>query len=269
MSTWREGIRARLQAVRDDLQHNEGAPPLDAKTTTVFVATAVLLTLFYYYGKSGFYRRELAALFEARWGASLGEYVDLMPYVWWAGNAVVMRVLVPVLLIVLVFRESPRDYGLRLRGVLPHLPIYVALYVGMLPLLVWAAGTPAFQSTYPFYSRAAQGGGHFWWYELTYFLQFVGVEFFFRGFLTFALFRRFGYHALMIMAIPYVMIHFNKPIPETIGALFAGLLLGYLALKAKSIWPGVALHWGIAVTMDLLAIAHQQGGVAPALRAIF
>ena len=28
-------------------------------------------------------------------------------------------------------------------------------------------------------------------------------------------------------------------------------------------------NWGIAVTMDLLAIAHQQGGVAPALRAIF
>ncbi len=269
MSSWGEAIRARVRAVRDDLQHTEGVPPLDARTTTVFVATAVLLTLFYYYGKSGFYRRELADAVQARWGAQIGEYADLMPYVWWAFNAVAMRVAIPVLLIVLVFRESPRDYGLRLRGVLSHLPIYGLLYIGMLPILVVAAGTPSFQATYPFYARAAAGGGHFWWYELTYFLQFVGVEFFFRGFITFALFRRFGYHALMIMAIPYVMIHFNKPIPETIGALFAGLLLGYLALKAKSIWPGVALHWGIAVTMDLLAIAHQHGGVGPALRVIF
>lgn len=242
---------------------------MDAKTTIVFVATAVLLTLFYYYGKSGFYRRELASFVQERWGPSLGEYLDLMPYAWWGLCAIGMRVLIPVLLIVAVFRESPRDYGLRLRGVLPHLPIYLLLYVGMLPVLLLAARSPAFLETYPFYHRAVQGGGHFWWYELTYFLQFVGVEFFFRGFIVFALFRRFGYHALMIMAIPYVMIHFNKPIPETIGALFAGLLLGYLALKAKSIWPGVALHWGVAVTMDLLAIAHHHGGVAPALRVIF
>ena len=69
--------------------------------------------------------------------------------------------------------------------------------------------------------------------------------------------RRFGYNALLIMAIPYVMVHFNKPLPETFGALGAALILGALALRAGSCIPGVFLHWAVGITMDLLAISKQ------------
>ena len=37
----------------------------------------------------------------------------------------------------------------------------------------------------------------------------------------------------------------------------AGCALGFLALRHRSVWWGVALHYGIAVTMDLLSIANN------------
>ena len=49
-------------------------------------------------------------------------------------------------------------------------------------------------------------------------MQFWSLEAFFRGFFIFGLRRRFGYYSVIIMTIPYCMIHFNKPITETLGA---------------------------------------------------
>lgn len=264
-----ERARAALRALRDDFRPDGVTPPFDFRTTAVFVVSTVLLTVFYYYGKSNYYRLEIEHWFEPKYGHLFGPYPDMLPYVYWGLTSIVLRVLVPALVIVLVFREPLRDWGFRLSGQLKKAPIYLGLYVFMLPFLLWAASQGSFQERYPFYTPAAEGGARFWLYEFWYGLQFVGVEAFFRGFMTFGLFKRFGYYALLIMAIPYVMIHFNKPLPETLGALVAGFVLGYLALKSKSFVPGVVLHFGIAVTMDLFAIAKIHGGVGPALRAVF
>jgi len=201
--------------------------------------------------------------------AWLGANADMAPFVHWGIASIVLRVLVPVAVIVFVFREPVADYGWRWRGIGKHLPMYAALYALMVPLIIWASTQASFQQKYPFYRGAADGGAAFWGYELLYGAQFVGVEFFFRGFLTFALFRRFGYNALLIMAIPYVMVHFNKPLPETFGALGAAMVLGTLALRAGSCIPGIFIHWAVGMTMDFLAIAKSTGGIGAAFRAIF
>ena len=95
-------------------------------------------------------------------------------------------------------------------------------------------------------------------HEAFYLLIFVSGEAFWRGFLTFSLERDFGLYALALMIVPYVTAHFGKPLPETLGAIVAGGLLGWLALKHRSIWLGVAVHFAVALTMDLLAI-HYNG----------
>ncbi len=56
------------------------------------------------------------------------------------------------------------------------------------------------------------------------------------------------------MIVPYCMIHYGKPMPETLGAIGAGLILGTLAMRTKSIWGGVLIHIGVAMTMDVLAL---------------
>ena len=246
-----------------------GAVELDQRTTGVFLLSIVLLVVFQYFGKPETYRGVLASRLQPVADAWLGAHSDMAPYVHWGVASIVLRVLIPLAVIAFVFREPSANYGWRWRGTLKHAPMYAALYVLMLPLILWAATQAAFQQKYPFYKGATEGGLSFWGYELAYGAQFVGVEFFFRGFLTFALFKRFGYNALLIMAIPYVMVHFNKPLPETFGALGAALILGALALRAGSCVPGIFLHWAVGATMDVLAIAKSLGGVPQALRAIF
>ncbi len=246
-----------------------GATSLDQRTTIVFLVSIVLLVIFQYFGKPESHHGAHEVFLRPLADAVLGQHADMAPYAHWAVSSIVWRILIPIALIVFLFRESPADYGWRWRGTLRHAPMYVVLYLLMTPLIIWAATQPSFQQKYPFYKGAVEGGFSFWFYELLYGIQFAGVEFFFRGFLTFALFKRFGYNAILIMAIPYVMVHFNKPLPETLGALGAAIILGSLALKARSCVPGIFLHWGVGITMDFLAIAKAVGGLGPALRQIF
>lgn len=132
--------------------------------------------------------------------------------------------------------------------------MYVVMYLVMLPVLVWASSFSSFRSFYPFYERAGEGGTAFWLYEAGYLTQFIGLEAFFRGFLTFGLLRRFGMLSIVVMTVPYTMIHFGKPMPEATAAIFAGLILGYMAVRSRSFVPGIFLHAGVAITMDLLVL---------------
>ena len=50
------------------------------------------------------------------------------------------------------------------------------------------------------------------------------------------------------------MIHYGKPMPETLGAIGAGIILGTIAMRTKSIWGGMLIHIGVAMTMDVLAL---------------
>lgn len=253
-------LRSRLQRWwQTNIIDTHAGPPLQWQPALILCAATVLLTLFYYYGKSGWWYRSglddpTRALLPSTWET----YFDMLPFVWWGVQSILIRVLVPCLLILWIYRESPLRHGLGLGDSHKHIPIYLGLYLFMLPFLVWASTLASFQNNYPFYDRAGVSTTHFVLFECFYALQFIGVEFFFRGFLLFTLFRVFGWYSLLIAAIPYVMIHFNKPIPETLGALVAGTILGYLALRTRSIWPGVLLHGGIALTMDLLAM-WQKG----------
>lgn len=226
---------------------------MDWRTTLVLLVTPALLTVFFYFGRPSYFNSALR-----EWAATIYgweyEYFELLPYVYWMIACMIIRVIIPIFLIVLVMRERPSDYGFRIRGSVRHIPIYFLLYVAILPLLYWASTQASFQDKYPFYQNAVLGGWHFWGYEALYFIQFFALEAFFRGFLLFGLARRFGYYSVVIMTIPYCMIHFNKPLSETLGAIFAGMLLGVLALRSKSFYWGVLLHFAVAITMDLLAL---------------
>lgn len=249
-----ERAKSLWQGVRRDLADNGGAPlPLHARDVGVMVLTCISLTLFHYFGKPAFYHQQLAGLAPGWLGLAGTSFESLAPYVYWALSSLAIRVLLPIACIALWFGESPRDYGFRMweRG---HGGIYLGLYLVMLPVLVIVSNVPAFQAKYPFYDGAGQSWGHFLAYELTYGAQFAALEAFFRGFLIFALFKRFGYQAVVIMTIPYCMIHFGKPIAETFGSIIAGLLLGYLALKSRSWLPGALLHWGVGLTLDALCV---------------
>jgi membrane protease YdiL (CAAX protease family) len=237
-------------------------PTLDAGTLAVFVVATLSLTFFYYFGRAPWFRGSGLQEAAAAWlPAAAGPWLDLLPYLWWAFCSITLRVLLPALTLGWIRGRLPADepgppphLGLGMRGWWAHMPLYGLLYLAMLPVLVWASSLDSFQHSYPFYGGASRSGLHWLAFEVLYGLQFLGVEAFFRGFLLFGLWRRFGWYSVFISAVPYVMIHFGKPLPETLGALLAGILLCALAWRSQRVWPGVILHWAIAITMDGLAL---------------
>lgn len=252
-----ERARKALQDIKQDVATNGGVDvPMDLRSFGVLVLTSVLLTLFYYYGRPSHFRGELEATVVAWLGLGKSSLTGVLGYWYWALSSAVLRVLIPLGVIVWIFKESPRDYGYRLweKG---HLWVYGAMYLMMAPVLVGMSFTPSFQKKYPFWDHAGDSVAHFIAFEIPYMFQFLSLEAFFRGFFIFALFKRFGYYSVVIMTIPYCMIHFGKPVTETLGAVAAGLLLGYLALKSKSWLPGAMLHCGVGLTMDIACLLQR------------
>ncbi len=176
---------------------------------------------------------------------------------WWAVIQISAYVALPLLVIRYGLRGRPADFG-AVRSI-KHARVYLGLLAVSIPIIIAVSFTDAFQAKYPFYDLAP--GEPFWPYLwiwwLLYALQFVALEFFFRGFMVHGLKHRFGFMAVIIMVVPYTMIHFRKPLLEAIGAIFGGTILGTMSLKTHSVWWGAALHITIAGTMDVLSLAHQ------------
>jgi uncharacterized protein len=179
---------------------------------------------------------------------------------YWVAIIGVCYLLIPILVIKLVFKEKLKDYGLRTGNLLKDYKLYLGMLLIMVPLVWYFSRTDGFQYRYPFYrlTSAEQLWPNFWVWQILYLFQFFCLEFFFRGFIVHGLKRRFGYYSVFIMAIPYCMIHFGKPMPETIAAIIAGIILGTLSLKSRTIWMGVIIHYSVAIAMDFSAL-YQKG----------
>ena len=167
---------------------------------------------------------------------------------------------VPVVTIKIFFKEDLADYGLRWQGAFKNYWLYIVMLCVMVPLVAFFSTTQSFQAKYPFYDLAEgeKLWPYFWIWEALYFLQFFALEFFFRGFMVHGLKRRFGFYSVFVMTIPYCMIHFGKPLPETIAAIAAGIVLGTLSLKSRSILLGVAIHYSVGLMMDLAALWQKS-----------
>jgi membrane protease YdiL (CAAX protease family) len=176
--------------------------------------------------------------------------------VWWVASTLVSYFILPAIVISLLPNHRFRDCNLSFSGFLQHIWIYFALFGAVLPIIWLASLTPSFYTYYPMYSQAGRSWADLLVWESLYAVQFIALEFFFRGFLVGALTRHIGILSVPVCVMPYMMIHFVKPWPEVVGAVVAGLVLGALAWKTKSIWGGVCVHTAVACTMDLLALGH-------------
>ncbi len=178
--------------------------------------------------------------------------------VWWAAARVVGYGLVPLALAKTVSGLSLRELGLGLGDLRKHMKVYLLLFAIMMPTIFAASFGAGFQAKYPYYKLAANEPlwPTFYTWELLYAANFAALEFFFRGFAVRALRPFMGYGSIFAMMIPYAMIHFGKPLPEAIGSVITGFVLGTLSIKHKSIWGGVFLHVSAACSMDFYALWH-------------
>lgn len=191
----------------------------------------------------------IGALLRFNMGASYGEHYLIVNYIgllWF-----------PMLFIFFVAREEPSRFGFGIGDSWRAWWITLLLFGGLVVLMLPASRMESFQSFYPIDREAAQTWQGFVSSEAKWGMYFFCWEFFFRGFLLFGLHRYIGWWAVVVQAIAFGIMHYHKVQIEMIVSFPAGIILGLLALRAKSFLPCFILHWAAAVSFDLLIIAAR------------
>ncbi len=263
LQTWRQ-LDAEAEAERA-ARIAAGKPGWDWRPLVALATGALFLTLMEYAGHEPHFVRflEWTAIRDGS-GAPLNLWAEiaddhawreLWGFAWWSLWRVLGYFVFPIVVIKLVFRERVRDHGLETKGFLDHAWIYGLAYLVVFAcVLLVTRYDPHFREYYPFYDRSDRSWADLAMWEVLYAAQFFSLEFFFRGFWLTSLKRTLGSQAIFAMVVPYCMIHFGKPFLECLAAILAGIFLGTLAMKTRSIWSGFLIHVSVAITMDLSAL---------------
>ncbi len=246
-----------LDHIRSDISK------LDRKAVFALVYTAVGLT-------ATFYLKNQEAVARFLTGTRFEEFGNWVAYSndnnlpalgWWVGVVTFFYFVPPIVAIKYWYGERLSHYGLK-AAIEPGFGKLLAACVAvMLPITYLMSLTEGFAEKYPFlriYNGEPYIGQTLLIWELIYFVQFFGLEFFFRGFLVHSLKRSLGLYSIFVMTVPYCMIHFSKPPAETLAAIAAGIFLGWLSYKNGSIWLGLILHCAVAFSMDILALWSKE-----------
>lgn len=186
----------------------------------------------------------------------------------------ILLFIIPCCIIKFYFKEKLTDYGLgwtNSRVKLGLLALFVT-FVICAPIFYSGTSDDAMKLEYPLFGDAITTWGGFIVYQLAYFLFFINIEFIFRGYLLFGLFGPvpkdekekaepekkkpkggpyFGIYAVLFQMLPYTMWHLSKPMPEYMGTIIWGVAVSLVALKTRSIWPIIIVHWLLNIVVDL------------------
>lgn len=156
--------------------------------------------------------------------------------------------LIPLLVIVLVYREAPGQYGLGLGDWRAGLALTLPSCAGLAAAMAFLGRSPAFRT---YYDGGANVLGVAMPAEVA--LDLIGWEFTFRGFLLFALYPVCGPLAIVLQAVPFTIAHFGKPVVETLSCIFGGSALGYVAWRTRSFLYPFLIHWFLSAFTILVA----------------
>ena len=198
------------------------------RATTVVVLVALLLLLDYH----GHVTDLVSAL--TGWStASEADFKRIQGF-----GRVLLLAGVPLAVIVLGFRDRPSRYGLTIGDWRSGVAIAVGGAVVMTPIAIAFAHLPSFAAYYA--PQAAPPLSVL----VTTALDVIPAEFFFRGFLLFALLRIAGPIAVVLATLPFAFSHLGKPEIETLSTLVGGFLYGWLDWRTGSVvWSGLAHTW--------------------------
>lgn len=225
-------------------------PGLEARTLALGSFVALILTIYWRHGSGDRVPRALVARVAAVVGTSPPQFAH---HIYSHLAALVLLFLVPLAVARLVGLR-PRDLGLGVRGAGRELLLVLAMWLAFLPVVYLASRTPSFMASYPRLRAMSNDPQLFVVYQTIYLTKWLAWEFFFRGFMLFGFEKDFGRgKAVVLSTIPFVLMHYTKPEAEMLGAILAGPVLCAIALRSRSIWPGVILHWLVAASMDFFA----------------
>jgi membrane protease YdiL (CAAX protease family) len=170
-------------------------------------------------------------------------YHNLTGFKYW--DRVILYLVIPLSIILILFRENPKEYGFSFGDWKLGLTYTALGILFMAPIIYYlGSGDASMQKYYEPYLKGLP------W---TTFLDLIGWEFFFRGWILFVYSRKFGHDALWLQAVPFALAHVGKPEIETLSTIFGGFAFGWVAWRTKSfVWPFL-IHWFIATFIIIVA----------------
>jgi membrane protease YdiL (CAAX protease family) len=210
------------------------------------LGAAVLLQIgFWYYGSPGPTLLKAAprtletALYAVGWAAALLFLAPLA--IWWG------------------LGRPVGGLGLRLGDWRLGLPVALALALASAPALWMVSDWQIFRTTYP-WSGAWPGAslGTLVAWAAIYLVYYAAFELFYRGFLLRLFEPLWGLRAaIWLQAVCATLIHLGKPWPETVLALPASLVLGLIAVRTRSLFWPVLLHFAIGMATDIASLSRH------------
>lgn len=166
-----------------------------------------------------------------------------------AYDRLIFYFIVPMIIIVLWFRERPVQYGF---GPGKWRTGLIWTFIGCLvmSIILWfVARTPDMER---YYSRdLARDVGDM---VYTSGIDRFAWEFMWRGFVLFGLAQFLGPGpAILLQAVPFAFMHLGKPELETVTAIFGGIAFGYIAWQSNSFVYPWLIHWYITIFTTLIA----------------
>ncbi|MFC2082100.1 type II CAAX prenyl endopeptidase Rce1 family protein [Bacteroidota bacterium] len=221
---------------------------LDKKVVIVFIAVGVLQTVSWYYASRKFFRRNFYHTIFAN-----DPNVQLYEYLFWFITDFITLFMIPILIIIFIHKEKPKDYGLKFGDA--RFGFFVTiLCLAVMGVIVWfVSAMPSFAVKYPHLQSARGDWTLLLIYEAGMLLYMFAWEFIWRGYMLFGLEEKFGYYAVLIQMIPFVILHNGKPDIETFSAIIAGIALGIIALRTRSFLYGVFVHFGVMLGIDFIS----------------
>ena len=170
-------------------------------------------------------------------------YHRLTTYKYW--DRVILYLVIPLLIIIVFFRENPKEFGFSLGDWKLGLIMVLIGILFMAPIIYYlGSGDESMRQYYQ-----AQLTGIPW----TTFLDLIGWEFLFRGWILFGYARKFGPESLWLQAVPFALMHNGKPEVETLSTIFGGFAFGWVAYRTKSFLYPFLIHWFIATFIIVVA----------------
>ncbi|HXF84423.1 MAG TPA: CPBP family intramembrane glutamic endopeptidase [Anaerolineales bacterium] len=170
-------------------------------------------------------------------------YHKLTEYYYW--DRVILYLVVPLFIIRAFFREKPSEFGFTFGDWKAGILLTMAGILLMAPIIYSLGRDNASMRAY--YNNLTVG------LPWTTFLDLIGWEFIFRGWILFGYARKFGNDALWLQAVPFAIAHIGKPEVETLSTIFGGFAFGWIAYRTKSfVWPFL-IHWFIATFIIIVS----------------
>ena len=170
-------------------------------------------------------------------------YHRLTAYKYW--DRVILYLVIPLLIILIIFRENPKEFGFSL-GDWKAGCIISAIGILLMAPVIYLLGHGN-ESMKAYYEPFVNG------LPWTTFLDLIGWEFLFRGWILFGYARKFGPESLWLQAVPFALMHNGKPEVETLSTIFGGFAFGWVAYRTRSfVWPFL-IHWFIATFIIVVA----------------